>query len=93
MRRQVIFVLTILAASAGSVWAIRPTKQATSIHSLSTRGIVTSPPDARGHMGSAAHLTGKDDKKTASIGNTSEAWQQFVAQTGGGWSVRWNPVP
>jgi parallel beta-helix repeat protein len=58
---------------------------------LNTQGIVAPPP----YTGSYPHIGGVQDKagKKGAVPETAaKAWRRFTAQTGKGWSARWNPV-
>ena len=85
-------VLATLVVIADPGWAFRPEEPQAQVRTLWVPGIIASPPAADGHIDIAAHLERTSGKTGRAIGSKSRAWQDFVARTGKGWLVRWNPI-
>jgi Zn-dependent metalloprotease len=92
IKNRVVFVLAVAAVAAAPTWAIRPERPLTSVHSLDNRGIIPSSARAGGHQDTAGNLPSRSGPISTTARDRARAWQQFVARTGEGWSVRWNPV-
>ncbi len=90
--KQIAAALAIVAAIGGSTLAIRSEKPSSPTYLLDTKSIIIPTTVTGGDIGSTAIQQSKVGKKGITIGSSSQAWQQFTAQKGRGWLVRWNTI-